>query len=50
MLDAYLNFLDFSHVYFTPKDVDSFRSKFGTTLPAYISKRTVSPAIQISDI
>lgn len=50
VLDAYLNFLDFSHVYFTQKDVDGFRSKFGTTLPDYISKRNVSPAIEIYDV
>src|SRR4029079_13795177 len=50
VLDAYLNFLDFSHVYFTQKDVDGFRSKFSTTLPDYVSKRNVSPAIEIYDI
>lgn len=50
VLDAYLNFLDFSHIYFTQKDVDAFRSKFGTTLPDYVSKRNVSPAIEIYDI
>ncbi len=50
VLDAYLNFLDFSHVYFTQKDVDGFRSKFSTTLPDYISKRNVSPAIEIYDV
>jgi carboxyl-terminal processing protease len=50
VLDAYLNFLDFSHVYFTQKDVDGFRAKFSTTLPDYVSKRNVSPAIEIYDV
>ncbi len=50
VLEAYLNFLDFNRVYFTQKDVDGFRSKFSTTLPDYISKRNVSPAIEIYDL
>ncbi|MCE9519951.1 MAG: carboxy terminal-processing peptidase [Verrucomicrobia bacterium] len=50
VLDSYLNFLDFSHIYFTQKDVDGFRAKYSTTLPDYISKRNVSPAIEIYDL
>ena len=50
VLDAYLNLLDFSHIYFTQQDVDDFRSKYGTTLDDHIVARNISPAIDIYDV
>src|SRR4051794_2493731 len=32
VLESYLNFLDFSHIYFTQQDVDGFRAKYSATL------------------
>ncbi len=43
VLDAYLNFLDFNHIYFTQKDVDKFRRSSAprsrTTSPSAMSAR-----------
>jgi carboxyl-terminal processing protease len=50
LLENYLNFLDFSHIYFTQQDVDDFRTKFSTTLDDHIVTRNISPAIEIYDI
>lgn len=50
LLDSYLNFLDFSHIYLTQQDVDGFKAKYATTLDDHIVNRNVGPAIEIYDI
>ena len=50
VLDSYLNFLDFSHIYFTQQDVDGFRAKYATTLDDHVAARNISPAIDIYDV
>lgn len=50
LLEGYLNFLDFSHIYFTQEDVDGFRAKYATTLDDHIVTRNVSPALEIYDV
>ena len=50
LLESYLNFLDFSHIYFTQQDVDGFRAKYATTLDDHIVNRNVGPAIEIYDV
>src|ERR1041385_8398963 len=32
LLTGYLEILDFSHLFFTQKDIDGFNAKYGTTL------------------
>ena len=36
VLEGYLNFLDYSHIYFTQQDVDDFRSKYATSLDDHV--------------
>lgn len=50
VLDSYLNFLDFSHIYFTQQDVDGFRAKYATTLDDHVAARNISPAIDIYEV
>jgi len=47
VLESYLNFLDFSHIYFTQQDVDAFREQYATTLDDHVAARNISPAIDI---
>ncbi|QIF03647.1 carboxy terminal-processing peptidase [Roseimicrobium sp. ORNL1] len=47
LLEAYLNFLDYSHIYFTQDDVDKFRSDYSGTLDKHIHTRNISPALDI---
>ncbi len=47
LLDAYLNFLDYSHIYFTQEDVDKFREDYSATLDKHIETRNISPALDI---
>jgi carboxyl-terminal processing protease len=47
LLEAYLNFLDYSHIYFTQEDVDKFRSDYSATLDKHIHTRNISPALDI---
>ncbi len=49
VLDGYLNFLDYSHIYFTQQDVDDFRSKYATSLDDHVAARNISPAVEIYD-
>ncbi len=50
LLENYINFLDFSHIYFTQQDVNDFRTKFSTTLDDHIVTRNISPSLEIYDI
>lgn len=50
LLESFLNFLDFSHIYFTQEDVDGFRAKYATMLDDNIVTRNVSPALEIYDV
>ncbi|MEN3941435.1 carboxy terminal-processing peptidase [Prosthecobacter sp. SYSU 5D2] len=50
LLQNYLNMLDFRHVFFTQEDVDSFKSKYDTTLDDHVLMRNISPAIEIYDV
>lgn len=47
LLTGYLDFLDFSHIYFTQQDVDKFKSAYETTLDDHILTRNISPALDI---
>ena len=47
LLDAYLNFLDYSHIYFTQEDVDKFKEDYAQTLDKHIHTRNISPALDI---
>ncbi len=47
VLDSYLNFLDFSHIYFTQQDVDKFKTDYETSLDEHVITRNISPAIEI---
>ncbi|MFZ4763789.1 MAG: carboxy terminal-processing peptidase [Roseimicrobium sp.] len=47
LLDGYLDFLDFSHIYFTQEDVDKFKSDYATSLDEHILTRNISPALDI---
>lgn len=47
LLEGYLNFLDFSHIYFTQQDVDKFKADYETSLDEHILTRNVSPALDI---
>ena len=49
LLENYLNYLDFTHLYFTQEDVDGFREKYSTTLDDRILLRDISPAKEIYD-
>ncbi|HEY1083563.1 MAG TPA: hypothetical protein VGE29_14985, partial [Prosthecobacter sp.] len=50
VLQNYLNLLDFRHVFFTQDDVDTFKSKYDTTLDDHVLMRNISPALEIYDI
>jgi len=47
LLDGYLDFLDFSHLYFTQQDIDKFKADYETSLDDHILTRNISPAIDI---
>lgn len=47
LLENYLNFLDFSHLYFTQEDVDEFHKNYATELDDRVLLHDVSPAIEI---
>jgi carboxyl-terminal processing protease len=47
LLAGYLDFLDFSHIYFTQEDVDKFKKDYETSLDELILTRNVSPALDI---
>lgn len=47
VLDSYLNFLDFSHIYFTQQDVDKFKADYETSLDEHVLTRNISPALDI---
>ena len=47
LLENYLNFLDFTHLYFTQKDVDKFRQLYASTLDDRVLLRDITPAIEI---
>ncbi len=50
LLDNYLDLLDFKHVFFTQKDVDSFKAKYASTLDDHVLMRNVAPATEIYDV
>lgn len=50
LLDNYLDLLDFKHVFFTQKDIDSFKAKYASTLDDHVLMRNVAPATEIYDI
>ena len=49
-LTGYLEMLDFSHLFFTQKDVDSFTAKYGTSLDDDILLGNLKPAHEIFDV
>jgi carboxyl-terminal processing protease len=50
LLTGYLETLDFSHLFFTQKDVDAFNAKYGTTLDNAILNGDLKPAHEIFDV
>src|SRR5690242_15931643 len=49
-LKNYLELLDFSHLFFTQKDVDSLTSKYGTALGDDVLLGNLKPAYEIYDL
>ncbi len=47
LLTGYLEMLDFSHLFFTQKDIDAFTAKYGTTLDDDILLGNLKPAHEI---
>ncbi len=50
LLTGYLEMLDFSHLFFTQKDIDGFTAKYATTLDDDILLGNVKPAHEIFDV
>ena len=50
LLTGYLEMLDFSHLFFTQKDVDAFTKKYGTALDDDILLGNLQPAHEIFDV
>src|SRR5205809_8004820 len=46
-LRSYLELLDFSHLFFTQKDVDALTAKYGNSIPGYVLVGTLKPAYEI---
>jgi carboxyl-terminal processing protease len=49
-LDAYLNYLDYSRVYFTAKDIERFRPQYEQSLDDDVMVRNLSAAYDIYDV
>src|SRR5947209_19087312 len=49
-LRNYLELLDFSHLFFTQKDVDALTAKYGTALADDVLLGNLRPAYEISDL
>jgi carboxyl-terminal processing protease len=47
LLTGYLEILDFSHLFFTQKDIDEFTAKYGTTLDDDVLLGNLKPAHEI---
>jgi carboxyl-terminal processing protease len=50
LLTGYLEMLDFSHLFFTQKDVDAFTKKYGTALDDDVLLGNLKPAHEIFDV
>ncbi|MGI8891489.1 MAG: carboxy terminal-processing peptidase [Chthoniobacterales bacterium] len=50
LLNGYLEILDFSHLFFTQKDIDGFTAKYGNSLDDDILLGNLKPAHQIFDV
>lgn len=50
MLTGYLEMLDFSHLFFTQKDIDNFTAKYGTSLDDDILLGNLKPAHEIFNL
>src|SRR5437667_12411141 len=49
-LRIYLEWLDFSHLFFTQKDVDALTAKYGTALADDVLLGNLKPAYEIYDL
>src|SRR5918996_4495383 len=49
-LQTYLELLDFSHLFFTQKDVDDLNAKYGNSLASDVLLGTLKPAYEIYDL
>lgn len=47
VLDIYIEFLDFSHVYFTQADVDKFQADFATSIDDMVHNKEIPAASEI---
>jgi carboxyl-terminal processing protease len=50
ILQTYLELLDFSHLFFTQKDIDSLNAKYGSSLDEDILLGNLKPAYEIYDL
>jgi carboxyl-terminal processing protease len=50
VLQTYLELLDFSHLFFTQKDIDALNAKFGSSLDEDILLGNLKPAYEIYDL
>src|SRR5436853_5415623 len=49
-LQTYLEQLDFSHLFFTQKDVDALNAKYGNSIASDVLLGTLKPAYEIYDL
>src|SRR4030095_15854810 len=49
-LQTYLELLDFSHLFFTQKDVDQLNAKYGNSIAGDVLLGTLKPAYEIYDL
>src|SRR6266511_2659183 len=49
-LQTYLELLDFSHLFFTQKDVDELNAKYGNSIASDVLLGTLKPAYEIYDL
>src|SRR4030095_1367660 len=49
-LQTYLELLDFSHLFFTQKDVDDLNAKYGNSIAGDVLLGTLKPAYEIYDL
>ena len=49
-LQTYLEMLDYSHLFFTQKDVDEMNAKYGSSIAGDVLLGTLKPAYEIYDL
>src|SRR6266571_4842037 len=49
-LQTYLELLDYSHLFFTQKDIDELKAKYGNSIAGDVLLGTLKPAYEIYDL